>query len=111
MKVFFYLLFSLVFTPAFSQTSEFDSLFALGKAEFEKEYDEQDYALAVSYLEKAVELEPLNPEAHYFLGYAYSRLNSKDGSDIPESILPLTLKSSEHFETVIKLEPFYQGGE
>src|SRR5687767_3120870 len=102
MKVLFLLSFLLAFTPAFNQTSEFDSLLVLGKAEFE----EQDYAMAVSYLEKAVELNPLNAEAHYFLGYAYSRLNSKDGSDIPESILPLTLKSSEHFETVIKLEPF-----
>ncbi|MBC7485671.1 MAG: tetratricopeptide repeat protein, partial [Cytophagaceae bacterium] len=67
------------FAQARAQHETFESLLAKGKAEFKKEHSEQDFALAVTYLKKAVTLQPENAEAHYFLGYAYSRLNAKDG--------------------------------
>jgi tetratricopeptide (TPR) repeat protein len=101
------LTFSLTFT--FAQDDEFELLLANGKAEFNKEFDQQDYAAAVESLEKAVKLKPDNAEAHYFLGYAYSRLNSKDGKGMYEMNLPLTLKCSEQFEIVNRLSPLYTG--
>ena len=96
-------------TSVFSQTESFEQLLENGKAEFRKDFDKQEYAVAVSNLEKAVQLKPNNAEAHYFLGYAYSRLNSKDGSSMVTMKLSLTIKSSEEFETVNKLEPKYTG--
>ncbi|MCD7971893.1 MAG: tetratricopeptide repeat protein [Candidatus Azobacteroides sp.] len=80
-----------------------------GKTEFYKEFQQQDYRKAAHYLEKAVRMDPDNAEAHYFLGYAYSRINSKDGSDIPRENLSLTLKASEQFEIVTRLAPTYTG--
>ena len=91
----------------FSQTLEFDSLLAKGKAEFKKDYDDQDYTAATGYLEKAVALKPENAEAHYFLGYAYSRINSKDGKGMIDMNLPLLQKTSAEFETVNRLTPKY----
>ncbi len=81
----------------------------LGKAEFAKSAEEQDFKKAVEYLEKAAQLEPGNAEAHYFLGYAYDRLNSRDGKDMANADLRLTMKASHEFETVNKLTPKYEG--
>ncbi len=93
----------------FSQTLLFDSLLLKGKEEFGKYFEDQDYQKAVLYLEQAVALKPDNAEAHYFLGYAYSRLNTKDGSNLNESNVQLTLKTSEQFEIVNRLSPKYNG--
>jgi tetratricopeptide (TPR) repeat protein len=92
-----------------AQTENFNSLLKAGKAIFKEEFDKQDYALAVQLLEKAVKLEPQSAEAHYFLGYAYSRLNSKDGRGIINMRPGLTQKSSSEFELVSKLSPKYTG--
>ncbi|MBC7486375.1 MAG: hypothetical protein H7282_06465, partial [Cytophagaceae bacterium] len=70
---------------------------------------EQDFALAVTYLKKAVTLQPENAEAHYFLGYAYSRLNAKDGKGMIKMDLQWTIRSSEEFEQVIQLTRKYTG--
>jgi hypothetical protein len=93
----------------FAQSVEFDSLLKQGKDEFYKDFDKQDYENAVNKLEQAVKLNPDNTEAHYFLGYAYSRVNSKDGKGMIAMNLPLTIKSSEQFELVNKLTPKYDG--
>jgi len=99
-----------VFTfSAISQNHDFENLLKNGKSEFYKEFDKQDYAAAVANLEKAVLLEPDSAEAHYFLGYAYSRLNSKDGKGIVNMNRALTLKCSNEFETVNRLQPHYTG--
>ena len=91
------------------QTNSFKQLMDSAKEEFNKEFDQQDYAHAIDLLIKAVKLRPENAEAHYFLGYAYSRLNSKDGKSMIDMSLVLTLKSSEQFQLVNKLTPKYKG--
>jgi hypothetical protein len=96
-------------TNSYSQTEEFDLFLANGKAEFKKEFENQDYSIAVENLEKAVKLQPDNAEAHYFLGYAYSRLNSKDGNGIIQMSNSLTIKCSNEFEIVNRLSPKYTG--
>ncbi len=92
-----------------NQSESFESLLKKGKAEFKKEFDQQDFSSAVSYLKKAVTLESENAEAHYFLGYAYSRLNAKDGESILKMNPELNKRSSEEFEQVIQLTPKYTG--
>lgn len=94
---------------SFSQTSDAKRLFLEGKREFEREFKDQDYNRAAKLLEQAVKLEPNNAEYRYFLGYAYSRINSKNGGDIPNMRLDLVYQSSVQFETVNKLMPKYEG--
>jgi hypothetical protein len=109
MRILLVLFYSLISTWIYSQSMDFDSLLQQGKDEFYKEFDSQDYDNAVDKLEQAVRLKPENTEAHYFLGYAYSRVNSKDGKGVIAMNLPLTIKSSEQFELVNKLTPKYDG--
>jgi len=92
-----------------SQPIDVEEYLNMGKAEFYKEWDEQNYAEAVRNLEKAVQLDPNNQEALYFLSYAYDRLNSKDGSTMINVDYELTLKSSLGYERVIELSPKYEG--
>lgn len=81
-----------------------------GKSVFKiEEPTEEEYREAIENLEKAIEIDPNSAEAHYFLGYAYSRLNSFDGKTIDKMNLDLVLKTSEQFETVNKLTPKYTG--
>ena len=93
----------------FSQTDSFNIYLKAGKAEFKKDWDSMNYSVAVNNLEKAVKIQPKNAEAHYFLGYAYSRLNSLDGKSMINADLHLTKKSSNEFEIVNKLTPKYSG--
>ena len=81
----------------------------LGKAEFTKNAEDQDFKRAVELLENAVRIEPGNAEAHYFLGYAYDKLNARDGKDMANADIKLTIKASHEFETVNKLTPKYEG--
>lgn len=90
-------------------TASFDSLLTLGKGEFKKPFQEQDYSKAKKALEEAVKLKPNHPEANYFLAYTYSRLNSKDGKSMIRMNLPLTMKFSKTMEKVIKHSPKYEG--
>lgn len=81
-----------------------------GKAVFKiNEPTEDKFREAIENLQNAIEINPNNAEAHYFLGYAYSRLNSFDGRTIDKMNLDLVLKASEQFETVNKLTPKYSG--
>ena len=74
-----------------------------------KENDASDREEVVALLEKAVALYPDNAEARYFLGNAYSRLNSRDARNIVDMNLALMYKASEQFEKVIALTPKYTG--
>lgn len=89
----------------------FSKYLRMGKKEFSKEFDDQDFKIAVENLEKAVKIKPNDMEALYFLGSAYDRLNSKDGSTINNMKLTLTIKASEQFEKINKLSPKYDGEE
>ena len=109
MRILLFLTLLLIPAIAFSQNDDFKTLMANGKAEFNREDSLQDYSKAVEYFRKAVELAPRDAEARYFLGYAYSRLNSKDGQGMIKQRKDLTLKSSEQFEMVTKLSPLYKG--
>lgn len=86
-----------------------DRLLDSAKLEFNKEFDDQDYEKAVQYLERALMSDPNNAEVLYYLGYSYSRKNSKDGRSIPNMNFDLTIKSSEQFEKLNKIEPKYEG--
>lgn len=109
MKLIVTLILSFNIILSFGQINEFDTYLQNGKAEFTKEFDEQDFTQAVFNLEKAVSLRPSNAEAHYYLGYAYSRLNSKDARTMINVNHELTIKSSEQFELINKLYPKYKG--
>jgi hypothetical protein len=109
MKTLFALIISCFLSPLYSQNVAFDTLFEKGKAEFKKDFLQQDYVKAVNYLEKAVSLKPDNSEARYFLGYSYSRVNSKQAENIIDMGLSTTVKASEQFETVTQLTPKYPG--
>jgi hypothetical protein len=93
----------------FAQNVLFDEFLEKGKAEFKKQWNKQNYAVAVENLEKAVKLQPGNAEAHYFLGYAYDRLNAKDAISMNNLNINLTLKASREYEKTIELQPEYKG--
>ena len=102
-------IFLLLLSTSSAQTETFDALLKSGKAEFTKDFDQQDFSRAVEYLERAVELMPEHTEALYYLGYAYSRLNSKDARGTIDMRLDLVLASSAQFEKINALTPKYTG--
>lgn len=109
MKSFFLFLFCFLSLPLLLQATDFDTLMLKSKSAFVSDADSVDYAKVVADLQQAVKLQPENPEAHYFLGYAYSRLNAKDGRDMNHVKLALTIKASDEFGLVTKLSPHYTG--
>ena len=92
-----------------SKDAAFLALREKGKNEFKKDYDEQNFAVSVKYLEEAEKIKPDDQEVHYYLAYTYERLARKDGSHIPESKLEFNKKSSEQFKKVIAIAPKYAG--
>lgn len=79
------------------------------KAEFKRDFAEQDYGRAKNYLDSLLNVQPDHAEAHYYLGYAYSRLNSKDGNEMHQMLRSGTERCSAEFEKVIRLQPHYSG--
>ena len=111
MKIYLNILLVLFLNICIAQTESFDSLLLKGKEELKKDFEEQDFNLAIKVLKEAVKIRPDNTEAKYFLGYAYSRLNAKDGGSMNTMNLDLVIKSSEQFEDIIVLTPKYTGEE
>lgn len=92
-----------------SKEDIFQSSLTMGKIEFGKEYDEQNFNSSLKYLLAAEKMQPNNQEVHYYLGYTYERLSRYDGSMIPSSILGFNIKSSDHFQKVVEIDPIYRG--
>ena len=96
---------------SFSQELTFQAALDSGKAEFKRQTaaDTADFSKACQLLQQAVDRKPGNAEARYFLGYAIDRMNAEDGSKMNLSKKELTLRASEQFEMVNKLDPHYKG--
>ncbi len=116
MKKALLILLTFTLTSAYGQTQKSHELLDSAKILFrnekelsQPELDSFNYGNIVSILKDAIAIDPANAEAHYFLGYAYSRINSRDGRSMTASNLGLTIKSSEQFEQVNKLSPRYTG--
>jgi hypothetical protein len=97
--------FSQVITSA--QTEVVDS----GKYEFklQAKKDTADYSKAYKILTNQLKLNPKNAEYRYFLGYTIDRLNADDGKGMFQLKKEMTIKASEQFEEVNRLEPIYKG--
>jgi len=110
MKTFSFILLYIIISPfCYGQTIQFDTLLNKAKAEFNKDFDNQDYGAAINYLNEAIILNPKNVEAHYLLAYSYSRFNSKDATSIPEMQVQLVVKATSELQKVISLSPKYDG--
>jgi hypothetical protein len=71
--------------------------------------DTADYSRAFRILSNQVKQNPKNAEFRYFLGYAIDRLNADDGKGMFQLKKEMTIKASEQFEEVNRLEPVYKG--
>lgn len=82
-----------------------------GKYEFklQAKKDTADYSKAFSILTNQIKKDPRNAELRYFLGYTIDRLNADDGRRMVQLKKEMTLKASEQFEEVNKLERTYKG--
>ncbi len=92
----------------YGQTELFEDFLEKGKDELTKEQDKQNLSEAVNNLETAVKLNPESAEAHYYLGYAYERMNTKDIISMNNLNFNLTVKASREYEKTIELQPNYK---
>ncbi len=76
-----------------------------GKAAFKA----AKYEEAIVQFEKAVRAQPDNQEAHYFLGYAYSRTACAHGGMILELDEGKSMKAVEHLAAAVRIDPQYRG--
>ena len=114
MKFILTIITALFAVSVYGQTTDSKSLLESAKTSFNNRtvVDDDDYVFyseIISMLTDVLEVDTENTEAMYYLGYAYSRLNSSDGKSMINMNLDLVLKSSEQFEKINKLTPHYEG--
>ncbi len=82
-----------------------------GKYEFklQAKSDTPNYSKAYQILTNQVKINPKNAELRYFLGYTIDRLNVDDGRGMIQLKKEMTIRASEQFEEVNRLEPIYKG--
>ena len=102
-------LFTVLLSLQVASQARLNSWMDSAKAEFKKEFEAQDYSRSKLYLDSVLALQPDHVEAHYYLGYTYSRLNAKDGAQMYETLRSGTERCSAEFETVIRLQSHYEG--
>jgi len=114
MKTIITILLTFFITTVYGQTDYSTMLLDSAKTLFNnvknlerEEFDNFNYYEVVDLLEQVIQQDPENAEARYFLGYTYSRINSRDGRSMINMNLELLKKSSEQLEKVIKLTPKY----
>lgn len=108
------LLFLLSFSaPGLCQSSDFQLLLDSAKQLFHKGVSSSSkstyYKQVAEILQEAVNMNPCNAEARYYLGYSLSKMNSKDGNSLIDVNRWLTQRASEQFEAVIEISPRYYG--
>lgn len=104
------LLILLLFIPdVFALAQSAATLLATAKAEFKKDYNDQDMAQAAQLLKQALLSQPNNPEIHYFLANALDRVNSAESSWVASSNRKMVEEISQHLEQCIRLVPRYNG--
>ncbi|WP_292943860.1 hypothetical protein [Olleya sp. UBA1516] len=115
MKKFLLVLLYFSITIGYGQTT-FQTLLNDAKTEFKRienlnreAYDNVNFNQIADWLEQAILIKPNHPEARYYLGYTYSRLNAKNGRGTPDMTLDLLYKTSQQLEKVIQLSPKYTG--
>lgn len=115
MSPIFTLILILFSTFCFGQvTTNFETIIAdSGKYEFKQQAKKEkpDYSIAYRILVNQVNLKPKDAELRYFLGYTIDRLNADDGKGMSLLKKEMTIKASEQFEEVNRLEPIYKGEE
>lgn len=113
MKILFSALFSVMILCTYGQADyrvslqKAKALFASERKLTQEQLDQFDYQQIVSLLENAIKLNPQSAEAHYYLGYTYSRMNSRDGRSMISMNLDLLYKTSAALEKVNMLSPRY----
>lgn len=82
-----------------------------GKYEFkiQAKKDTPNYSVALRILTNQVKLKPKDAELRYFLGYTIDRLNADNGKGMSLLKKEMSIKASEQFEEVNKLEQIYKG--
>lgn len=114
MRIIFIIISFFLFSELYSQKTECQVLIDSAKNFFNREqnldrtaFDQLDYRPIINILNDVLKLEPTNTEGRYLLGYAYSRMNSRDARTMASMNLELVMKSSEQFEKLIQLSPKY----
>jgi hypothetical protein len=93
----------------FAQQTKFDSLLQCGEDNFAQAKNRNDYSDAITCLEAALKLQPKNQEALYYLGYAHSRQDAFDATDLLSVGANETRKNAGYFEQIIQINPKYSG--
>lgn len=112
MRPFFTILSILVSVTCFTQVITVESVrvdSGIYEFKLQAKKDAADYSKAFRILSNQVKQNPLNAECRYFLGYAIDRLNAEYGKDMINLKKEMTIKASEQFEEVNRLEPTYKG--